>query len=577
MNGIQKWPHTQSGVTLDGPAERGYFSVSQAAALLGVNRVSVWRWIRAGRLPAARLVHRTIRIRGDDIERALIQIGASESEPGLVQASGAAAKVKGLGNGKHTRRSIRGKISAYDHFVQFYETDAFLLSSLKNFVSTGLAAGDASIVIATGPHRAGLEERLRADGLDVATARTDDQYISLDATEMLPTVMVDGAPEARRFAEVVASIIARAAKGQRRVRIFGELVALLGMDGNYPAAVRLEAFWNDLQKAHPFTLLCAYPMDLFGGEALAEMFGDVCAEHSHVIPAESYAELTSPDERLRAITRLQQQAGSLEAEIAERKRVDQERIQLLASERVAREEAEAAVRLRDEFLSIAAHELRTPLTTLSGHAQLVLRRLKRDGQLDAERVVPSLQAITGQADKLSRLLTQLLDISRLDAGKLTLEPQLADLATVVEQAVAGARTRSDRHAISLEAPPSVLAEVDPLRLEQVLVNLLDNAIKYSPNEGPIEVALSRPTHSTIELSVRDHGLGIPPEKRAHIFERFYQAHGNGYKSGMGLGLYISRQIVELHGGELAVEFPPDGGTRFVVRLPREIPRQVDAE
>src|ERR1700687_4003788 len=104
-------------------------------------------------------------------------------------------------------------------------------------------------------------------------------------------------------------------------------------------------------------------------------------------------------------------------------------------------------------------------------------------------------------------------------------------------------------------------------MEQVLTNRLDNAIKYSPEGGPIEVVVSRPTGDRMEIAVRDHGIGIPPEKRTLIFERFYQAHGNGHKSGLGLGLYVSRQIVELHGGEIIVEFPSDGGSRFIVRLP----------
>jgi signal transduction histidine kinase len=103
----------------------------------------------------------------------------------------------------------------------------------------------------------------------------------------------------------------------------------------------------------------------------------------------------------------------------------------------------------------------------------------------------------------------------------------------------------------------------------VLTNLLDNAIKYSPDGGPIEVALDQCASGSHELSVRDHGIGIPPEKRARIFDRFYQAHADGYRSGMGLGLYISRQIVQLHGGELLAEFPPDGGSRFIVRLPEQ--------
>jgi two-component system, OmpR family, phosphate regulon sensor histidine kinase PhoR len=101
----------------------------------------------------------------------------------------------------------------------------------------------------------------------------------------------------------------------------------------------------------------------------------------------------------------------------------------------------------------------------------------------------------------------------------------------------------------------------------VINNLLDNAIKYSPQGGEIAVTLTEPRPGEVELSVRDHGLGIRPEKRPQIFERYYQAHGDGFRSGMGLGLYITREIVELHGGAIQAEFPEDGGSRFIVRLP----------
>jgi signal transduction histidine kinase len=312
-------------------------------------------------------------------------------------------------------------------------------------------------------------------------------------------------------------------------------------------------------------------MDRLAGEALIDLLGNVCANHSHVIPAESYTHLPTPDERLRAITLLQQKAAWLEAEIAERRRAEERLRMALASEREAREMAEAALRLREEFLSTAAHELKTPVTALLGHAQLVLRRMARQGETDREWVEKALQTLTGQAGKLSRLVTQLLDVSRLESGKLTLEMQQTDLAALVEQVVAGVRAWSKKHPIRLEAPPSLDAWIDPLRIEQILTNLLDNAFKYSPEGGPIDVVLCQPDRTFVELSVRDRGLGIPPEQRGQIFDRFYQAHGNEFRSGMGLGLYISRQIAELHGGEIRAEFPPDGGTCFVVGLPASIP------
>jgi signal transduction histidine kinase len=323
------------------------------------------------------------------------------------------------------------------------------------------------------------------------------------------------------------------------------LPSWLALEGNHAAVVRLEELWNDLQQTHACALFCAYPLECLAGEEHAAVLGDVCAAHARVIPAESYTALPTADDRLRAIAVLQQKARSLEAALA----------------------AEDALRVRDEFLSIAAHELKTPITSLSGQAQLLLRRLRRKGSLEPERLAPALETIRGQADRLARLIGRLLDISRLEAGKLALERHPTDLTGLVEQVVAGARAWSERHPITVAAPPYLEALVDPLRLEQVLTNLLDNAVKFSPDGGPVEVVLGRMGSDTVELAVRDRGLGIPAEKRGQLFERFYQVHANGHRGGLGLGLYISRQIVELHGGGIRAEFPPDGGTRFVVRLP----------
>jgi PAS domain S-box-containing protein len=202
-------------------------------------------------------------------------------------------------------------------------------------------------------------------------------------------------------------------------------------------------------------------------------------------------------------------ASAIARDISERRQLEQQREELLERERQARAASEAAVRARDEFLSIASHELRSPLATVKGHAQMVLRRLDRDGELEPKRAAEALRAIACQSDNLHRLIDQLLDVSRLEVGKLELERQTIDVVAVVKQAVSNARARGDGHVISLAAPQSVEAEVDPLRLEQMLTNLLDNAIKYSPEGGAIGVAVSLPTNDTLELAIRDHGPGVP--------------------------------------------------------------------
>jgi PAS domain S-box-containing protein len=227
------------------------------------------------------------------------------------------------------------KFYAPEHFVQFYETDAFLEDSLSSFIEKGLNAGDSCIVVATREHRESLEERLKAKGLDLAAACLRDEYLSLDAHETLSQFMVDGQPEPQRFVEVIGSLIERAAKNGRHVRVFGEMVALLWFQGDQEAAVRLEVLWNELHNAtSPFVLFCAYPMPHFAGEGYERLFAEICKQHSHVIPDESYTLLTNSDERLRAVTLLQQKAISLQTEMVERR--EAEKLLLISENRYRR-------------------------------------------------------------------------------------------------------------------------------------------------------------------------------------------------------------------------------------------------
>lgn len=530
-----------------------YFSITQAATLLGVSRVSIWRWIRAGHLPAARLGHRTTRIKRADLDRILIRMG-----------------------GQGRRADWRAHNDA-EHLVQFYENDAFLLDAVAEFLVTAMRNGDAAVSIATPAHAEGLAGRLRAAGIDLEAAEARGAFLSLDAAETLARFMAGDSPDPdqERFHQAIGAVLDRAAAGGRKVRAFGEMVALLVDEGNHAGAIRLEALWNDIQRQRPFALFCVYPMDRFGGTAMAAVLDAVCAEHSRVVPAESFSGLLDIEDRLRVVAVLQQRARSLEAEVAQRARVEERLRAALAAERAARTAAETALRVRDEFLSIAAHELRTPLTSLSGHAQMLLRWIERGEILEQERLLPTLRMIRGQSAKLGQLIGQLLDVSRLEEGRLTLDAAPTDLVALLRHSVDAFQARGIRHTIALRTPPSLEARVDALRLEQVVMNLLDNAVRYSPIPGgepshiePIDVVLAPAGAGWVSLSVRDHGLGISVDKRDKLFERFFQAHENGHMSGLGLGLYISRQIVELHGGQIQAEFPSDGGTRFTVRLPR---------
>jgi signal transduction histidine kinase len=253
-------------------------------------------------------------------------------------------------------------------------------------------------------------------------------------------------------------------------------------------------------------------------------------------------------------------------------------------------EAEAAVRARDQFLTVAAHELKTPLTSLLGRAQVALRRLERDGRLEPNEARRALESINAQAVRSSRLVGQLFDVAALEAGQLELHLEPVDLGGLARRAVASTETLSPAHTVRVleRAKPAEPAEPahhpgthdmrgasagsflvagDRDRLEQVLHNLLENAVKYSPEGGEVTVALEHVESGDVRLTVTDRGLGVPPEHRPHIFDRYYQAHGGEHRSGMGLGLYVSRQIVERHGGRIEAQFPPEGGTRIVITLP----------
>ena len=283
-----------------------------------------------------------------------------------------------------------------------------------------------------------------------------------------------------------------------------------------------------------------------------------------VIPEILRAKVSAFAELFRTTRQLEQLNRELEWRVEERTAALEA---ATAREREARLAAEAAAQARDDFLSVAAHELKTPVTGLRAMAQILARKLQKGDVRGPSWLSDGLRTIDQQADRLTRLIGQLLDISRLDRDPQPPERTATDLTDLAERLVAAFRARTNKHTLVLDADAGLVAEVNPVGIEQVMSNLLDNAIKYSPDGGQIDVEVGRADAEHIRLAVRDRGIGIPPEKRAEIFGRFYQAHAEDHRSGLGLGLYISRQIVALHDGQITAEFPFDGGTRFVVTLP----------
>ncbi|MDQ4075449.1 MAG: GAF domain-containing sensor histidine kinase [Chloroflexota bacterium] len=258
----------------------------------------------------------------------------------------------------------------------------------------------------------------------------------------------------------------------------------------------------------------------------------------------------------------------LRSEIIERKRMEEERVQLLESERAARAQAEAALRARDEFLLVAAHELKNPVTSLIGYTQLLQRRAERE-DLGNPRNRQVLNVLSSQVRRLHRLTLSLFDLSQLATGQFTIENSLVDLTDLTRRLVEETRLALSQHTLEFSRPSEpILVEGDELRLEQVLYNLLQNAIKYSPNGGLIHVQIEM-RDEWVYLSISDQGIGIPAETLPHLFERFYRAPnvGSQHIGGMGLGLYVVKEIISLHRGIVEVKSIEGEGTTVTVALP----------
>jgi PAS domain S-box-containing protein len=243
------------------------------------------------------------------------------------------------------------------------------------------------------------------------------------------------------------------------------------------------------------------------------------------------------------------------------------------------EETQKAVQIRDEFLSVASHELKTPMTSLLLQSQVRKRWLNKYGpeHFDKTRLTTMLAADERQIARLTRLIDEMLDISRLRAGRLNLNFEKLSMNQVVSDVLThfGAELQASGNEIRLDADQEVVGEWDRTRLEQLFTNLLTNAMKYG-KQKPIEVRLENQIRDGAyfaQLSVRDHGIGIAPEDQKRIFRQFERAENVHTISGLGLGLYITKQIVEAHGGTIAVTSEPGEGSTFTVELPLVAKRQ----
>jgi signal transduction histidine kinase len=231
--------------------------------------------------------------------------------------------------------------------------------------------------------------------------------------------------------------------------------------------------------------------------------------------------------------------------------------------------------MRSALVATVSHELRSPLTAIKGYTETLLQ----SGPWDANTEREFLEIVALSAEKLSTLVDNLLDAAQLEAGVLNLHQEPVRVERIAQQVVGQRQPLALDHQLQVEASPHLpLAEADPVRVEQVIANLVDNAIKYSPEGGPITIRVVE-DEETVIVSVSDCGIGIAPEHLEHLFERFYRAESDSITriKGLGLGLYICRSLVEAHGGHMWVESQLGVGSTFFITLPKLADTERNAE
>ncbi|HEX4072444.1 MAG TPA: ATP-binding protein [Planctomycetaceae bacterium] len=642
------------------PSFSDYRTVGEAAAFLGISAATLRNWDRSGKLKPRRHPQNGYRIylhedlvavlRSADLSRP-----AEESSAPVIDWS---------------------EMGEDEHFVQFYESDDFLVTSVSGFVGAALREGNASVIIATAPHGEAIQHALGTAGVDVDEAVATGRFVILDAAETLSRIVVDGAPDPERVRDLVGGMMTQLGQGDRRIHAFGEMVALLWAGGKRDAAIRLENLWNEMRRVHRFAIFCAYPLFGFGSESDAAGFEGICECHTRVIPAESYAGIGSRNQRLRAITSLQQKAQSLAAEIAHRQQVEkdlsdrereladffenaieglrkvgpdgtvmwanqteyallgytaaeyigrriadfhvdadvatdiQERLgrgetlenypvrlrckdgsirqllmnanacfrdgqlvygRCLSRDVTRQQEAEKALadanRRKDEFLATLAHELRNPLAPIRNAVELMrLDGPRGDGSDE------TLQVVDRQTRQLTRLVDDLLDVSRITRDELPLHKERVELSAVIASAIetSGPLIEAAGHTLTVSLPRvPVLLQADPFRLAQLFANLLNNSAKYTNRGGRIAIEVQTDERE-VAVTVRDNGIGISGESLAFLFDMFWQANRtlNRAQGGLGIGLTLVRRLAEMHGGTVQAQSEGLGkGSQFVVRLP----------
>ncbi|PYP79039.1 MAG: hypothetical protein DMD35_09760 [Gemmatimonadetes bacterium] len=464
------------------------------------------------------------------------------------------------------------EIVGHGHSVQFYEDDRFLVESVVDFFAVGLVDGLGAVAIATREHLAAIAHGLHEKGFDVERTCTNGQLTLLDADELLASFMAGPLPDSGQFRRAMDGVLGSharfgdGARERRPVLAFGEMTDLLSRQGNLDGAVRLEELWNELAETYTFSLLCAYSLGAFSEDTHDAALRAICNQHAHVMPTERYMRVDDGS-RLREITLLQQRALALETEVRRRRGLESELRDALRA-------AHAASRAKSDFLSVMSHELRTPLNAIGGHVQLLEMGLH--GSLtDAQR--EALERVQRSQRHLLAMINDLLNLAEVDAGRVSYEIVHLPVVRALQEVASLLTPLATTNGIAIDVRPpeagdeALHVQADPEKLQQILLNVVSNAIKFSTHGGRITIESVRcPTDaSLVEMRVRDTGVGMPATQLGAIFEPFVQlgVPVHGPREGVGLGLSVSRMLARGMGGELSAESEVGTGSTLTLALP----------
>lgn len=441
------------------------------------------------------------------------------------------------------------------HSCCLYQTEDERRATVGLFLKKGLEQGDKVVYAANARSADGVFEYLGGSGVDVRSYLSSGQLSVLSHDE---TFLLGGTFSPERMVALLRTEKDKAnSEGYAQLRGAGDMSWALGRPADSERLIECEAMVDPLLNVPGCLAMCCYDQRQFD---LCTLHG-VLATHPRIflgsktfgnpcyVPPGQLLSPRSGDATLRKMLEAIAEREQLLAEVASLKRTD------------ARRAAEFD-QLRWDFLSLATHEFNTPLTIIKGYAQALLRIARDD---HGRRLI---QAINMGADRLAKTVKDAVTALSLDSGDLELATQEFDLRELVEHVTQRLALSSTRHRIRLAKAAQVVVRADASLVDQVLTNLIDNAVRYSPEGGDIEVELAERGQEAI-LSVRDHGIGIPKDRQAGIFQRFHRAHADKLhnRSGLALGLFVSMEIIRRHGGRMWFESEERRGTTFHFSLP----------